>query len=145
MKTGGQQSDVSEPENRLGKEKLKTREISFLKRILKTLLQPNLDYCSQLWCSLTNQGGNQNLKNIQRRFTKKVKNMKDINYWMRLKNMKLYSQERKMERYRVIYIWKNLKELVPNCGIQSYFSVRRGSPSSNSSEQLPPEINQKEK
>ena len=30
----------------------------------------------------------------------------------------MYSQERRMERYRIIYIWKILKGLVPNCGVK---------------------------
>ena len=29
------------------------------------------------------------------------------------------SQERRMERYRIIYVWKILEGLVPNCGVES--------------------------
>ena len=36
--------------------------------------------------------------------------------------LKMYSQERRMERYRAIYIWKILEGISPNCGIQE----RRG-------------------
>jgi hypothetical protein len=38
----------------------------------------------------------------------------------------MYSQERRMERYRAIYIWKILEGISPNCGIQETFSERRG-------------------
>ena len=30
----------------------------------------------------------------------------------------MYSQERRMERYRIVYIWKILEGLVPNCGVE---------------------------
>ena len=36
---------------------------------------------------------------------------------MRLQSLKMNSQERRMERYRIIYIWKILESLVPNCGV----------------------------
>ena len=29
----------------------------------------------------------------------------------------MYSQERRMERYRIIYVWKIIEGHVPNCGI----------------------------
>ena len=38
----------------------------------------------------------------------------------------MYSQQRRAERYRIIYTWKVLEGLVPNCGIQPTFSDRRG-------------------
>ena len=30
----------------------------------------------------------------------------------------MYSQEQRMERYRIVYIWKILEGLVPNCGVE---------------------------
>ena len=39
----------------------------------------------------------------------------------------MYSQERRMERYRIIYIWKTLEEYVPNCGVsQAPLNTRLG-------------------
>ena len=38
----------------------------------------------------------------------------------------MYSQQRRSERYRIIYTWKILEGLVPNCGIESDTSMRRG-------------------
>ena len=29
----------------------------------------------------------------------------------------MYSQERRMERYRILYMWKVLEGIVPNCGV----------------------------
>ena len=39
-------------------------------------------------------------------------------YWSRLKLLQMYSQERRIERYRVIYVWKILEGYVPNCGVE---------------------------
>ena len=50
-----------------------------------------------------------------------------MDYWVRLQHLQMYSQERRMERYRVIYTWKILESLAPNCGIeQSYDNSRLG-------------------
>ena len=38
----------------------------------------------------------------------------------------MYSQERRMERYRIIYAWKILEGISPNCGLVSQTSERRG-------------------
>ena len=38
----------------------------------------------------------------------------------------MYSQERRAERYKMIYTWKVLEGLVPNCGISHTYSERRG-------------------
>ena len=40
--------------------------------------------------------------------------MNDINYWDRLTVLKLYSLERRREMYIIMYVFKILKELVPN-------------------------------
>ena len=31
-----------------------------------------------------------------------------------------------MERYRIIYTWKMLENMIPNCGLTAHFSARRG-------------------
>ena len=48
------------------------------------------------------------------------------NYWDRLKLMRFSSVQRRMERYRVIYIWKVINLLVPNFGLTWDTNVRRG-------------------
>ena len=79
----------------------------------KSLVQPILDYCSQLWCP-TQLGQIKELEEIQKSFTRKIKlDQQHLDYWERLKVLKLYSQERQRERYRIIYVWKILENLVP--------------------------------
>ena len=66
------------------------------------------------------------IENLQKTFTKKFAGLSDLNYWERLQTLGMYSQERRLERYRVIYTWKSLEGLVPNCGLSSQHSARRG-------------------
>ena len=40
-----------------------------------------------------------------------------MNYWQRLNHFKIYSAERRIERYRVTYIWKSLNGFVPSLGL----------------------------
>ena len=38
----------------------------------------------------------------------------------------MYSQERRLERYRILYTWKILEGMGPNCGLEVAQSDRRG-------------------
>lgn len=38
----------------------------------------------------------------------------------------MLSQERRMERYSTIYVWKILEGIVPNCGLEILSIERRG-------------------
>ena len=49
-----------------------------------------------------------------------------MNYWERLRILKMNSQQRRFERYRIIYTWKILEGLVPNCGLIKTTSDRTG-------------------
>ena len=79
----------------------------------KSLVQPILDYCSQLWCPIQ-LGQIKQLEEIQKNFTRKIKLDDNLNYWERLKVLRLYSQERRRERYRIIYVWKIFEKLAPS-------------------------------
>ena len=78
----------------------------------KSLVQPILDYCSQLWCPIQ-PGQVKQLEEVQKNFTRKIKLEGKLDYWQRLKVLRLYSQERRRERYRIIYVWKFFENLVP--------------------------------
>lgn len=104
----------------------KTRSSDFMKQIWKSLIQPHVDYCSILWFSPNNAGELAQIESLQRRFTRRIENVQDFNYWERLQYLRLYSQQRRLERYRIIYTWKCIEGLVPNCNIRTYNSGRRG-------------------
>ena len=52
--------------------------------------------------------------------------IKNLSYWECLDYLKLNSQQRRLEQYRIIYIWKILEKLSPNCGINSDENELRG-------------------
>ena len=73
--------------------------------LLRSLIQPRLDYCSQLWSPRDQQSINR-LEGVQRQFISQIrdKNMKDLNYWEKLVQLKVYSQERRRERYQLCFL-----------------------------------------
>ena len=108
----------------------KSRSPVLMKTTWRTLVLPILDYCSQLWCP-TKPGQIKQIESIQQSFTRKIASNAS-NYWERLSNFKLYSLQRRRERYRIIYVWKILESHVPNIscegdsGIKKLHSLRNG-------------------
>ena len=73
-----------------------------------------IDYGSQLWCPTDNSLMSQ-LESLERTNTANTKGLESKDYWERLRLMKLASIERRLQRYRIIYIWKILTGKVRNC------------------------------
>ena len=93
--------------------------------IWKSLIQSKVDYCSQLW-SPTGQSSISKLESIARQFTAQIAGLKELDYWDRLKSLRLYSQERRRERYRILFIWKVLQGYTKGYTMNSMESPRRG-------------------
>ena len=93
--------------------------------IWKSLVQSKLDYCSQLW-SPSDQASISKLESVARNFTAKISGLETADYWDRLQLLKMYSQERRRERYRIIFVWKVLQGLVHGYPISNWQSPRRG-------------------
>ena len=91
----------------------KTRDIRPMMTLFKALILPHLEYCCQLWCPVS-LGNIRKLEAIQRSFTSRIPEVSHLNYWQRLKALKLYSLERRRERYIMIYVYKIINNLVPN-------------------------------
>ena len=91
----------------------------------ETIIQPKLDYCSQLW-SPSDQHSIGKLESIMRSYTSKIEGCQDLNYWQRLQTLKLYSQERRRERYQLIFIWKLSQGMVDGYNIKFTMNPRRG-------------------
>ena len=87
-----------------------------MKQMWKSLIQGHIDHCSQLWQPLQS-GDLQRIENHQKTYSKKIPQVRDVNYWERLKVLKINSQQRRFERYRILYTWKILEGLAPNCGV----------------------------
>ena len=103
----------------------KSKNHFILKTLWRSLIQPHLDYCSPLWFNPNNLTQVREIENIQRQLTKRFEGIGNLNYWDRLKHLKMLSQERCLERYRIIYTWKALENLIPDCGISYHYSPRR--------------------
>ena len=85
--------------------------------MFKSLVQPHLDFCSKLWSP--SEGPNLvKVEKVLRDFTKRIPELKGKNYWQRLEAMKMNSEQRRFERYKIIYMWKIINDLVPNCGVE---------------------------
>ena len=73
--------------------------------IWKCLVQPKMDYCSQLW-SPSSQAAINQLEGVQRHFTSKIEGLEGKDYWARLAELKIYSQERRRERYHPVPVFR---------------------------------------
>ena len=92
-----------------------TREKEPMKTLWNALIRPNLDYCSPLWSPRpSNYKAIDLLEDTQRSFTRKIKGMENIDYAHRLKKLKMYSTQRRHERYKILYIYKIKENIVPN-------------------------------
>ena len=95
-----------------------TRSKSVMMLLWKQLIQGHIDYGSQLW--LPQQSSNlQRIENLFRKYSKRIPEVKQENYWKRLWLLKMNSQQRRLERYRLIYTWKSIEGIVPDCGIKT--------------------------
>ena len=88
----------------------------FLRHMWNSLIQPHIDYCSQLWAP--GEGGElQKIEKLLKDFTAKIPELRELSYWERLAKIKLNSQQRRIERYQIIYVWKTLEKIVPDTNI----------------------------
>ena len=104
-----------------------TRDRLTMLMLFKAIVLSRLDYASQLWSPSKIYQTNL-IEKVQRSFTKHIAGMHDLLYDERLKALKLYSLQRRRERYCIIYVWKILEGLVPNFShpITATLSDRRG-------------------
>ena len=84
-----------------------------------------MDYCSPIWSPIQ-QKEIKELEDIQREFTRRIAGMKDLDYWERLTYLNLYSQERRRERYSIIFVWKISVGLTKGYNIPFDVNPRRG-------------------
>ena len=104
-----------------------TRDPDTMLTLWRALVQPILDYCSQLWSPHKKEV--QQLEKVQRSFTRHIRGMGGLTYWERLQVLGLYSQQRRRDRYRTIYTWKILEQQVPNPtldALKPYTNIRTG-------------------
>ena len=101
------------------------RGVGLMKTLWKCMIQPKLDYCSQLW-SPADQLSINTIETVQRHFLSRVVGLETMHHWDRLKTLNLPSQERRRERYMVIFIWKISEGLVKGYDLAFGDFGRRG-------------------
>ena len=72
-----------------------SRDILTMRTLFKSLILSKIDYCSPLFHPTLTATTTSKIENIQKAFTKKILNMKNLNYWDRLKSLKIQSIERR--------------------------------------------------
>ena len=82
-----------------------------MKVLWNSMIQSRLDYCSQLW-SPSLQSEINKIEDLQRKFTRSIDGMDNMSHRERLKKLKMYSQERRRDRYMLILCWKIANNLV---------------------------------
>ena len=88
--------------------------------LYKTIVRSKLEYCCPLWDS-PKISDIQEVETVQRKFTKRIQGMSDLNYWDRLKKLGILSLQRRRERYSIIMAWKMANGEAPNnIGIRFY-------------------------
>ena len=104
-----------------------TRDCITMLTLFKSIVLSRLNYGSQLWSPFLIKHITQ-LEMIQRSFIKHITGMNDMLYHEQLKSTRLYSLQRRRERYCIIYSWKFIEGLAPNFSnlITRKFSGRRG-------------------
>ena len=81
--------------------------------LFKSLVLSRHDYGSQLW-SPTKIHQIMMIEKILKAFTKHIKGFSAFSYQERQSNLKIYSLQRRRERYIIIYVLKIMENLVPN-------------------------------
>ena len=89
------------------------RSIAVMLTVLKSLIQPRLDYCSVLW-SARDQSAINRLERVQKQFVSQIKDdlLKGLNYWEKLSTVQVFSQERRREHFIICLLWKLSQGLV---------------------------------
>ena len=91
----------------------KDRSKPVMLQLYKSLIRSRVEYCCPLW-NPTKIADIQSIESIQRQFTRRIQGLRNINYWDRLKELKLSSLQRWRERYMIMCMWKILQGICRN-------------------------------
>ena len=111
-----------------------TKDTNSLITLYKALVLTKMEYACIIW-SPTDAHSINHLENVQRRFTSRLPCFQTYNtyldlpvctvdYWTRLQKLKIFSLQRRRERYMIIHIYKIIIGLCPNPGFDITYSDR---------------------
>merc|ERR1712055_132032 len=90
-----------------------TRDKEPMIKMFNAYIKSKLEYCSIVW-SPVEQNFIYELEDIQKIFTRKIEGMEGLDYHERLKKLKMYSLERRRDRYLIIYGWQQIENIKEN-------------------------------
>ena len=76
-----------------------------------------MENTGQFWSPGDQESVNR-LESVQRHFISKVSSLEGLDYWEKLRNMKMFSQERRRERYMILFLWKIFQGMVKGYHVQ---------------------------
>ena len=103
----------------------KSRSAEVIIQLYQAYVLPRLEYGSILWSPYL-VGEIAQLEAIQRTVTSKVKGCENLNYHQRLRKLRLYSLQRRRERFQAIYMFKIANSMVPNNLNFEFYMSRMG-------------------
>ena len=90
-----------------------TREEGPMLKLFNTYIKSKMEYCCIVWTP-SQQAMINELENIQRTFTSRINGMEGLDYHERLKKLKMYSLERRRDRYLIIFGWQQIENIKEN-------------------------------
>ena len=90
-----------------------TRDKEPMIKMFNAYIKSKLEYCGIVWSPVEQNFINE-LEDIQKIFTKKIEGMEGLDYHERLKKLKMYSLERRRDRYLIIYGWQQIENIKEN-------------------------------
>ena len=81
--------------------------------LYKAMVRSKTEYCCPVW-NPTRVGDIEAIESVQRNFTRRIGSCKDLDYWERLKKLKILSLQRRRERYMILHVWKIVNKMAPN-------------------------------
>ena len=90
--------------------------------LFKALVRPILEYANVVWCPFLKKDKDK-VEKVQRRFTKRIKGMKGLNYEDRLKALKLPSLEYRRLRGDLIEVFKTVHHINDPSTTSSLFNM----------------------
>ena len=90
-----------------------SRDKSVMLTLFNSLVRSRLEYCCEVWNPYKINHISA-LEKVQRSFTSKINSVKDLNYWDRLKALKIMSLQRRREKLIILFVFKIKNNMVPN-------------------------------
>ena len=90
-----------------------SRDKETMLTLFNSLVKSKLEYCCSIWNPHLIKDINQ-IEQVQRSFTSRIKNMQDLDYWDRLKSLNIMSLQRRREFNTLLHLWKIGNGQYPN-------------------------------